>query len=119
MTWVCFEGHTLDISHALLEDLGENLGALKLVGDLLDDGLGELGLFPLLDLGLISDPAVQNLFSLGSELGLLFQDESLRLKFGGFLQKEIPSSAFFALKYPSRSSPHYRTLETEKRSLVI
>lgn len=84
-----FEGRrrkrTLNIGNALLQDLLENLGVLQLIGDLLDDGLGELLLLSLLNLGLVSDPAVENLLGLVDKVGSLLQLESLGLESGSFL----------------------------------
>lgn len=47
---------TLNVSNALLKDLLENLGILKLLLDLGDDVLSKLLLLALLDLALVADP---------------------------------------------------------------
>lgn len=79
------EGQTLNIGHALLKNLLENLGVLELLLDLGDDRLGQLPLLSLLDLALVSDPRVEDGLGLGSQGGLLLKLESLSLKLGGFL----------------------------------
>jgi len=75
----------LDVGHALVEDLLEGLGVLKLLLDLGDDVLGKLLLLPLLDLALVADPRVENGLRLVSDGGLLLELESLGLKLGGLL----------------------------------
>jgi hypothetical protein len=76
---------TLDVGHALIEDLLEGLGVLKLLLNLSDDGLGKLALLPLLDLALIADPRLENGLGLVGNGGLLLELESLSLKLGGLL----------------------------------
>src|SRR5690242_7347017 len=83
---------TLDISHALLEDLLQDLGALQLLLHLGDDALSELLLLALLDLALVADPRVKNGLGLGSQGGLLLELESLGLKLGGFLSSKSAST---------------------------
>lgn len=77
---------TLNIGNALLENLLQNLGVLKLLLDLANDGLGKLTLLALLDLGLVADPGVKNLLGLGSESGALLELVGLGLQLGSFLQ---------------------------------
>lgn len=79
------DGRTLDISHALRQDLLQDLGVLQLLLDLGDDGIGQLLLLALLDLALITDPGVQDGLGLGSQGGLLLQLIGLSLELGGFL----------------------------------
>lgn len=76
---------TLDVGHALIEDLLEGLGVLKLLLNLSDDGLGKLALLPLLDLALIADPRLENGLGLVGNGGLLLELESLSLKLSGLL----------------------------------
>lgn len=76
---------TLDISNGLLEDLLENLGVLQLLGDLRNDGLGELLLLALLDLAFVADPGIEDSLGLGGESSLLLKLESLGLELSGFL----------------------------------
>lgn len=76
---------TLNISDALLEDLLENLGALKLLLDLGNDRLGKLALLALLDLALVANPGVEDLLGLGSEGGALLELVSLGLELSGLL----------------------------------
>ena len=76
---------TLNISDALVEDRLEGLGALELLLDLGDDGLGELALLPLLDLALVADPRVKDRLGLGGDGGLLLELESLGLELGSLL----------------------------------
>lgn len=80
---------TLDVSNALLQDLLQGLGVLKLLLDLGDDGLGQLLLLTLLNLAFIADPRVKNGLGLGSEGSLLLELKSLGLKLGGFLYWEL------------------------------
>ena len=47
---------TLNIPHALVEDLLEHLGVVELLLDLADDALGQLALLSLLHLTLVADP---------------------------------------------------------------
>ena len=49
---------TLDISHALRQDLLQNLGVLQLLLDLGNDGISQLLLLALLDLAFVTDPRV-------------------------------------------------------------
>lgn len=80
---------TLNISNALLKDLLEDLGVLKLLLDLGNDGLGELTLLALLDLAFVANPRVKDGLGLGGQSGALFELISLSLKLGGFLQQRI------------------------------
>lgn len=76
---------TLNIRNALLEDLLQNLGVLKLLVDLADDGLGKLTLLALLNLTLVAHPRVKNLLGLRSKGSALLELVSLSLKLSGFL----------------------------------
>jgi hypothetical protein len=76
---------TLNISHALLENLLQDLGVLQLLLDLGDDALGELPLLPLLDLALVPHPRIQDSLGLGSQRRLLLELIGLSLELGGFL----------------------------------
>jgi hypothetical protein len=76
---------TLNIGDALVENLLECLGVLKLLLDLGNDGLGKLLLLPLLDLALVADPRVENNLGLVGDGGLLLELESLSLELGGLL----------------------------------
>jgi hypothetical protein len=76
---------TLNIGDALVENLLECLGVLKLLLDLGNDGLGKLLLLPLLDLALVADPRVENNLGLVGNGGLLLELESLGLELGGLL----------------------------------
>lgn len=85
---------TLNIRNALLEDLLENLGVLKLLVDLADNGVGKLNLLALANLALVAHPRVENLLGLSSNGGALLELVSLRLELGGFLNwKERKTSA--------------------------
>jgi hypothetical protein len=75
----------LDVGHALLEDLLQNLGVLELLLNLGDNGGSKLLLLALLDLALVADPGVENGLGLGGQGGLLLELESLGLELGGFL----------------------------------
>lgn len=79
--------HTLNISHALGEDLLQHLGVLELLLHLGDDGLGQLLLLALLDLALVADPGVQDSLGLSGQGGLLLELVGLGLELGGFLEK--------------------------------
>jgi hypothetical protein len=79
---------TLNIGNALLEDLLENLGVLKLLLDLGNDGLGKLLLLALLNLVLVAHPGFENLLGLGSKGSALLELVSLSLELGGFLENE-------------------------------
>lgn len=78
---------TLDISHALRQDLLQDLGVLQLLLDLGDDGISQLLLLTLLDLALVTDPGVQDGLGLGSQGGLLLQLVGLSLELRGFLRE--------------------------------
>lgn len=80
---------TLNICHALGEDLLQHLGVLQLLLHLGNDALGQLLLLTLLDLTLIADPGVQDGLGLGSQGGLLLQLVGLGLELGGFLQAHV------------------------------
>lgn len=77
---------TLDIGNTLLKDLLQDLGVLKLLLDLADDGLGKLALLALLDLALVAHPGLQNLLGLGGQSSALLELVGLGLKLGGFLR---------------------------------
>lgn len=77
---------TLDIGDGLIEDRLEGLGALELLLDLGDDGLGELALLPLLDLALVADPRVEDALGLVRDGGLLLKLVGLGLELGGLLR---------------------------------
>ncbi|KAK1240885.1 hypothetical protein MKX07_006318 [Trichoderma sp. CBMAI-0711] len=76
---------TLDIGHALLQNLLQDLGVLELLLDLGDDGGGQLLLLALLDLALVADPGVEDGLGLGGKGGLLLELESLGLELGSLL----------------------------------
>ena len=82
---------TLNISNALLKDLLENLGVLKLLLDFADDALGKLTLLALLNLALVANPGVENLLSLGSQGSALLNLVGLGLKLSGFLYIPLAS----------------------------
>lgn len=75
----------LDVSNALVEDLLQDLGVLKLLLDLGDNGVGQLLLLADLDLALVADPGVKNRLGLVGEVGLLLHLVGLSLELGGFL----------------------------------
>ena len=77
---------TLNILHALLEDLVEYLGVLELLLDLGNDGVCELPLLSGLDLAFVADPRVKNSLCLSGELSLLLELVCLGLELSGFLQ---------------------------------
>jgi hypothetical protein len=77
--------HTLNLGHALLENLLQGLGALQLLLDLGNDGLSKLPLLALLDLALVTDPRVEDSLGLGGKGGLLLELISLSLELGGLL----------------------------------
>lgn len=77
--------HTLNIGDALVENLLEGLGVLKLLLDLGDDALSKLTLLPLLDLAFVADPRVKDGLGLVSNGRLLLELVGLSLKLGGFL----------------------------------
>ena len=93
-------GRTLDISDGLVEDGLEGLGALELLLDLGDDGLGELALRPLLDLALVADPAVEDGLGLVRDGGLLLQLVGLGLELGGLLRGVSCPSFFLHFMHP-------------------
>ena len=82
---------TLNIGNALLKDLLENLGVLKLLLDLADDALGKLTLLALLNLALVANPGVENLLGLGSKSSALLKLVGLGLKLSGFLYVPLAS----------------------------
>jgi hypothetical protein len=76
---------TLNLGHALLEDLLQDLGVLQLLLHLGDDGLGKLLLLARLDLALVTDPRVEDSLGLSGQSGLLLELVSLRLELGSLL----------------------------------
>jgi hypothetical protein len=78
--------HTLNIRNALLKDLLQNLGVLKLLLNLGNNGRGELLLLALLNLALVTHPGLKDRLGLSGDGGLLLELESLGLKLGGFLE---------------------------------
>jgi hypothetical protein len=85
---------TLDISNALLKDLLEDLGVLKLLLDLANNRFSELTLLALLDLALVANPRVKDGLGLSGQSGALLELISLSLKLGGFLQRRISANHF-------------------------
>ncbi len=77
---------TLNVGNGLVEDRLEGLGALELLLDLGDDGLGELALLPLLDLALVADPRVEDALGLVCDGRLLLELVGLGLELGGLLR---------------------------------
>ena len=88
---------TLNIGNALLKDLVEGLGVLKLLLDLGNDALGKLLLLALLDLALVADPGVKNSLRLGGESSLLLHLVSLSLELGGLLFRMLAKPSLFPL----------------------
>lgn len=78
-------GLTLNLGHALLENLLQGLGVLQLLLDLGNNRLGKLLLLALLDLTLITNPRVENGLGLSGKGGLLLELVSLSLKLGSLL----------------------------------
>lgn len=79
-------GRTLNICHALGEDLLQHLGVLELLLDLGNDALRQLALLALLDLALVADPGVEDGLGLSSQSSLLLELVGLGLELGGLLQ---------------------------------
>jgi hypothetical protein len=97
---------TLNISHALVENLLESLGVLKLLLNLGDDGLGKLALLPLLDLTLVADPGLEDGLGFVGNGRLLLELESLSLKLGRLLcacQQTAPVCGDPSIPYPRGS----------------
>lgn len=82
---------TLNICHALGENLLQHLGILQLLLHLGDDALRQLLLLALLDLALVANPRVQNGLGLSSQGGFLLQLVGLGLELGGFLRGYVRS----------------------------
>lgn len=80
---------TLDICHALSENLLQHLGVLQLLLHLGNNGLSKLLLLTLLDLALVADPGIQNGLGLSSQGSLLLQLVGLGLELGGFLKAYV------------------------------
>lgn len=78
---------TLNFSNSTGQDFLLSLLLLKAGNDLLDDGLGEVGLFSVLHLLLVAYPAVKYSLELGAELDLLELDEVLGLENSSFLMR--------------------------------
>lgn len=76
---------TLNIGNALLENLLEGLGILKLLLDLGDDGGSKLLLLALLDLALVTHPRVENSLGLSGKGSALLELISLSLELGSLL----------------------------------
>lgn len=117
---------TLDISHALRQDLLQDLGVLQLLLDLGNDGIRQLLLLALLDLALVTDPRVQDGLGLGSQGGLLLQLICLSLEPRGFLGHVVRScvvrrdacAEWRACAPGAGDSAASHTLETSNRLLV-
>jgi hypothetical protein len=69
---------TFYISDSLIQDLLKNLGVLKFLLNLGNDGISQLLLLSGLDLSLVSYPRVKNSLGFSSDGCLLFELESLR-----------------------------------------
>lgn len=80
-----WDERTLDISHALRQDLLQDLGVLQLLLDLGNDGISQLLLLALLYLALVTDPRVQDGLGLGGQGCLLLQLVGLSLEPCGLL----------------------------------
>jgi hypothetical protein len=80
-------GRTLDISHALLENLLKCLRVLKLLQDLGNDRLRKLLLLALLDMSLVTHPRVKDILSLSGKSSGLLQLENLGLNLGSLLRR--------------------------------
>lgn len=91
---------TLHIGNALLENLLQNLGVLKLLLDLGNDGLGKLTLLALLNLVLVADPRVKDLLSLSGQSSALLELVGLSLKLGSLLRKKLISVVCFFKQCP-------------------
>ena len=76
---------TLDVSNALIKDLLEVPGVLKLLLNLGDDRFGKVTLLPLLDLALIANPRVEDCLGLGGNGRLLLELKCLGLKLNRLL----------------------------------
>ena len=92
---------TLNVGDALLEDLLQNLGALELLLDLADDGVGKVTLLALLNLAFVADPGVEHLLGLGGQSSTLLELVGLRLELGGFLGGLLATVLVQANKYKS------------------
>lgn len=88
---------TLDILHALVKDLLENLGVLQFLLNLGNNGISEFALLPLLDTLLVSYPRVENSLGFGCDGGLLLELVGVSLKLSGFLifVRSPPSASYF------------------------
>ena len=80
---------TFNLRNSAQEDVLLGLLVLQRSNDLLHNGLGEVGLFALLDLLLIADPAVKHRLEFGSDGNFLLLDKVLGLEFGGFLYGSV------------------------------
>lgn len=78
---------TFYLSNSAEQDFFLGLLILDASENLLNDVLGKVGLLALLDLLLISNPAVQDRLHLSSDGNFLLLDEGLGFEDGGFLQK--------------------------------
>lgn len=76
---------SLNVGDALVENLLESLGVLKLLLDPGDDRLSKLALLPLLDLALVTDPRVEHSLGLCGNGGPLLELKGLSLELGGLL----------------------------------
>ena len=108
---------TLDVRHALLQDLLQRLGVLQLLLHLGDDALGELPLLALLDLALVPHPRVQHALGLGRQRRPLLELVRLGLELGGFLDATVSFLPQHLLAVASRIGLLV-TLDTSNRVLV-
>lgn len=76
---------TLNIRHALLQNLLNNLGVLQFLLDLANDTLGQFALLADLDLSLVLYPRVEDLLGLSCNSSALLHLKGLSLQSGGFL----------------------------------
>ena len=82
---------TLNILHALLEDLVQNLRVLQLLLDLGNDAGRELLLLAHLDLALVADPRVEHVLGLVRQSSLLLHLVGLGLELSGLLSCSLAS----------------------------
>ncbi len=111
---------TFYVGNALVQDLLQGLGILQLLHDLADDALGQLSLLTLLDLSLVPDPRVQDLFGFRDQGRFLFELEGFGFQLCRFLRvlsAKIPGIRTAADSRLQMSMPYLGNLKESLRNI--
>lgn len=92
----------LNLGNTREEDVALELLVGELLLDVGEDGLDEVALLLLAELGLVADVRVEDRLDLGGDRGLLLQAERLVLELGGLLRR---GGGFARSEYPFQRMP--------------